>query len=163
MLTLLCMAQRIPIILLELNTFAHALCALFIYCIWWDKPFEVDYPSIVSNRSLFELLALRWMSTTGSAAVADINQQLNAHLDNDELLRRRLERTKVNTFVPHYFCSCIPCYSQVSQMRRILEGCLGLRVRFEVDSFCHADTRRSHLCFYNRSCEINLSLIKSLP
>lgn len=94
------MAQRIPISLLELNTFAHAICAVLIYCIWWDKPFEVEYPSIVSNRSLFDILALQWMLANGSAAVTDINQQLNAHLDNDELLRRRLEKTKVNTFVP---------------------------------------------------------------
>lgn len=27
--------QSLPVSLLELNTFAHALCALFIYILWW--------------------------------------------------------------------------------------------------------------------------------
>lgn len=31
-------AQHIPISLLELNTFGHAVCALLIYLLWWEKP-----------------------------------------------------------------------------------------------------------------------------
>jgi hypothetical protein len=30
--------------LLELNTFAHAVCALAIYIAWWNKPLDVEEP-----------------------------------------------------------------------------------------------------------------------
>lgn len=40
-------SEHIPISLLELNTFGHAVCALLIYVLWWDKPFEVDYPTVL--------------------------------------------------------------------------------------------------------------------
>ncbi|KLU90787.1 hypothetical protein MAPG_10638 [Magnaporthiopsis poae ATCC 64411] len=33
--------------LLELNTFAHAVCALLIYLIWWDKPLDIDEPTVL--------------------------------------------------------------------------------------------------------------------
>ncbi|KAI4220082.1 MAG: hypothetical protein LQ349_008175, partial [Xanthoria aureola] len=48
------LAQRIPISLLELNTFGHAVCALFIYLLWWEKPFEVDIPTISAKRRALE-------------------------------------------------------------------------------------------------------------
>ena len=38
----------LPITLLELNTFAHAICALAIYYIWWDKPLDVGEPTMIS-------------------------------------------------------------------------------------------------------------------
>ena len=60
-------AQRIPISLLELNTFGHAVCALFIYLIWWKKPFEVDIPTIVHSEVLLDLYALAWVNTKGGS------------------------------------------------------------------------------------------------
>lgn len=33
------LAQRIPISLLELNTFGHCICAVLIYLLWSEKPF----------------------------------------------------------------------------------------------------------------------------
>ena len=41
------LAQRMPISLLELNTFAHALCALLIYILWWDKPLDIQEPTVI--------------------------------------------------------------------------------------------------------------------
>ena len=38
------MAQRLPVTLLELNTFAHSVCAVLIYFLWWEKPMDVDEP-----------------------------------------------------------------------------------------------------------------------
>ena len=58
-------AQRIPISLLELNTFGHAVCALFIYLLWWEKPFEIDMPTIVHNEALLNMYALAWLHTKG--------------------------------------------------------------------------------------------------
>ena len=65
-------AQCIPISLLELNIFGHALCALLIYCIWWEKPFEVDYPTIIHNQLLWDATAFEWMRTHGSSVVDTI-------------------------------------------------------------------------------------------
>lgn len=44
------LALCLPICLLELNTFAHALCALFIYGLWWNKPFDVEQPTYIAAR-----------------------------------------------------------------------------------------------------------------
>ena len=60
-------AQRILISLLELNTFGHAICALFIYLLWWEKPFEVDIPTIVRSEVLLDLYALAWVNTYGES------------------------------------------------------------------------------------------------
>ncbi|KAK3331846.1 hypothetical protein B0T19DRAFT_87419 [Cercophora scortea] len=44
----------LPITLLELNTFGHSICALLIYLIWWEKPANVDQPSVWEIRSAHE-------------------------------------------------------------------------------------------------------------
>ena len=41
------LASALPITLLELNTFAHCLCALLIYFLWWNKPFDVEAPTLI--------------------------------------------------------------------------------------------------------------------
>lgn len=40
-------AQGMPVSLLELNTFAHAVCALLVYILWWSKPLDVQEPTVV--------------------------------------------------------------------------------------------------------------------
>jgi hypothetical protein len=52
------MAQHLPISLLELNTFAHALCALLIYCLWWDKPLDIEQPFIIRQEKAHDVCAL---------------------------------------------------------------------------------------------------------
>ena len=46
---------HIPISLLELNTFGHAVCALLIYFLWWNKPFDVDYPTVIQSKTLIDI------------------------------------------------------------------------------------------------------------
>lgn len=41
---------RLGVTLLELNTFAHAVFALIIYVIWWDKPLDIDEPVVIPIR-----------------------------------------------------------------------------------------------------------------
>ena len=43
------LAERMPISLLELNTFAHALCALLVYLLWWDKRLDIHEPTVVES------------------------------------------------------------------------------------------------------------------
>ena len=54
-------AQRLPVTLLELNTFAHSLCALLIYTFWWDKPLDVDEPILISTTQDEQLCAAATM------------------------------------------------------------------------------------------------------
>ena len=43
------LALGMMISLLELNTFAHALCALIAYALWWHKPFDVEEPTLIEG------------------------------------------------------------------------------------------------------------------
>jgi hypothetical protein len=44
--------------LLELNTFGHAICTLLIYLLWWDKPLDVEQPTLIRNKEAYPLWAL---------------------------------------------------------------------------------------------------------
>ena len=48
--------QSLPVSLLELNTFAHCICALLIYILWWHKPLDIEEPLIIHTASLDERL-----------------------------------------------------------------------------------------------------------
>lgn len=50
--------QGVPISLLELNTVAHSLCALLIYLLWWDKPFDIGEPTLIVGGLANEFCAL---------------------------------------------------------------------------------------------------------
>ena len=77
-------AQRIPISFLELNTFGRAVCVLLIYLLWWEKPFEVDYPTILKDQILMDFQALHWMHHNRSHAIDSYCHNLTAYLEGDE-------------------------------------------------------------------------------
>lgn len=52
------LSQRLPISLLELNTFAHALCALLVYGFWWSKPFDIEEPTPIFTHGSEKLRSL---------------------------------------------------------------------------------------------------------
>ena len=79
--------ERIPISLLELNTFGHAICALLIYILWWEKPFEVDYPTIVDSQTLWNTCALVWMMNSRSDFAISVNDDYRKLVDHHERLR----------------------------------------------------------------------------
>jgi hypothetical protein len=53
------LGQRVGISLLELNTLGHALCALLIYCLWWDNPLDTKEPEqiIVQREEELQFVA----------------------------------------------------------------------------------------------------------
>ncbi|KAL8946920.1 MAG: hypothetical protein Q9222_006745 [Ikaeria aurantiellina] len=61
------LAQSLPVSLLEINTFAHALCTLVIYLLWWHKPLDVQEPTLITNAAFHPLLAFMWMASRSSA------------------------------------------------------------------------------------------------
>ncbi|ORY02361.1 hypothetical protein BCR34DRAFT_667700 [Clohesyomyces aquaticus] len=44
--------QGLAVSLLELNTFAHSLCALLIFLFWWDKPLDIESPSLLHDERM---------------------------------------------------------------------------------------------------------------
>ena len=58
------LVQSLPISLLELNAFAHACCTLLIYVLWWDKPLDVEEPTLVKGEGTRELNAYMWMASS---------------------------------------------------------------------------------------------------
>ena len=44
-------AKGLPATLLELNTVVHSICALLIYITWWDKPLDIDEPTVIHTKS----------------------------------------------------------------------------------------------------------------
>ncbi|KAL8826714.1 MAG: hypothetical protein Q9170_007301 [Blastenia crenularia] len=61
------LAQSLPVSLLELNTFGHALCTLVIYIFWWEKPLDVEEPVLIQDERLNPIFAYMWMSSRVSA------------------------------------------------------------------------------------------------
>lgn len=100
-------AQRIPISLLELNTFGHAICTLFIYLLWWEKPFEVDIPTIVESDVLLDMYALTWVNTPGPSPF--IQSTTNTYREYLQANNRFEQLDNVSfhlvasRHVPHYF------------------------------------------------------------
>ncbi|KAK4459546.1 hypothetical protein QBC42DRAFT_274255 [Cladorrhinum samala] len=43
------MGTGMTISVLELNTFAHALCALVAYAMWWRKPLDISQPTLIKG------------------------------------------------------------------------------------------------------------------
>jgi hypothetical protein len=59
-------SQRLPVSLLELNTFAHAFCTLIVYVLWWKKPLNIEQPLLIHEDRMRPLLAYMWMASKTS-------------------------------------------------------------------------------------------------
>jgi len=51
------LSQQYTISLLELNVFAHAVCALVVFWVWWDKPQDVREPTLITDKEGLEVCA----------------------------------------------------------------------------------------------------------
>jgi hypothetical protein len=51
------LSRHYSISLLELNVFAHALCALLLFWIWFDKPQDVQEPTLITDQEGLDLCA----------------------------------------------------------------------------------------------------------
>lgn len=54
------LAQRLPLSLLEANTAAHAVGALTTYVLWWKKPLDIQFPTVlrIDDSDKVEIWAL---------------------------------------------------------------------------------------------------------
>ncbi|KAK3988390.1 hypothetical protein QBC44DRAFT_102146 [Cladorrhinum sp. PSN332] len=55
--TIFRLASGLPIALLELTTFVHALCALLTYAIWWSKPLDIKGATLIDGRLCEDVVA----------------------------------------------------------------------------------------------------------
>ena len=85
------LGQGMPISLLELNTFAHAICALVVYVLWWEKPLDVHEPTIIevgqSDVARY-ICALAW-----SGPQAPVPHLKRVSPVDDRLWKRILDRS----------------------------------------------------------------------
>jgi hypothetical protein len=56
-------ASHLTVTPLEVNTLAHAICALCMYFLWWNKPLDVHDPTIISGEWVRPTCAWMWMSS----------------------------------------------------------------------------------------------------
>ena len=82
-----------PISPLELNTFGHAVLALLIYILWWEKPFDVEHPSIVESGLLSKRRALDLMRVP-SYAVLQAAELIKIRLEGAEEFQADIEESQ---------------------------------------------------------------------
>jgi hypothetical protein len=68
--------QGLAISLLELNVFGHAICALLMYLLWWDKALDIEEPTIVSGSMANEMCALMCMRSFAKESILDDKMDL---------------------------------------------------------------------------------------
>lgn len=59
------LSQSLSITLLELNVFAHALCALLLFLVWWDKPRDIYNPLSITGEKALDICACMIMGKSG--------------------------------------------------------------------------------------------------
>ena len=74
---------RVPISLLEVNTFGHILIAFVIYVLWWHKPREVYEPTILRGDWVNELAAYMYISSRISNTEPSRKLQLRSRIKPD--------------------------------------------------------------------------------
>jgi hypothetical protein len=57
------LAGRLSITLLELNTFAHSICTLLIYALWWNKPLDIIDPILLNGEDSHGACALMTLAS----------------------------------------------------------------------------------------------------
>ena len=67
------LAQGLAVSLLELNVFGHAICALLMYLLWWDKPLDIEEPTVLSGNMAREMCALMCMRSFPGASSDEKN------------------------------------------------------------------------------------------
>jgi len=67
---------KLPITLLEVNTFAHVVCALIMYVLWWHKPLDIREPLVLEGEWTRSLCAAMWMFSRVSSEMEQVGPGL---------------------------------------------------------------------------------------
>ncbi|KAH6714664.1 hypothetical protein BKA61DRAFT_481402 [Leptodontidium sp. MPI-SDFR-AT-0119] len=85
------LAFNISISLLELNTFAHAICALMLAYLWWHKPLDVGEPTLIPIRGKNEKDMEQLCVFMCMGSVLDYQEEFNLFRNQDDSLSHRKE------------------------------------------------------------------------
>ncbi|RYP13468.1 hypothetical protein DL765_006881 [Monosporascus sp. GIB2] len=88
------MALGLTISLLELNTFSHALCALIAYWLWWQKPLDIEEPTLIEGTDAD--LVCAGLSMRGMGAILPRCGQLGRLTDPVKLVREGIGENEYN-------------------------------------------------------------------
>jgi hypothetical protein len=88
-------ASHLTISILELNTFAHALCTLLIYFLWWDKPLDVAEPTIIRGPAALSSTALLLVLPENCRSVPCCIQVVNVDQYEDCWFHHRFNRQPI--------------------------------------------------------------------
>lgn len=75
--------KHLPISLLEINTCGHVACALVIYILWWNKPLDVQVPTMLGDGDN-DILALMYLCSSTSAVDGITDIRCFVHVVNEE-------------------------------------------------------------------------------
>ncbi|KAK6433636.1 hypothetical protein LTR95_010179 [Oleoguttula sp. CCFEE 5521] len=64
-------SQGLSISLLEINVFAHAICALWLFVLWWDKPRDVQQPILLVDTDALDVCA--WLCVVAPCKICTRN------------------------------------------------------------------------------------------
>jgi hypothetical protein len=82
---------------LELNTFAHAVCTLLIYFLWWDKPLDIEEPTLIRGEAAHPVIALLSVFQAGFHTKAHlISDRYPSHGEFSEVPYVRKNADRVN-------------------------------------------------------------------
>ncbi|KAK3688762.1 hypothetical protein B0T22DRAFT_512503 [Podospora appendiculata] len=93
-----CITRRsagLYVTMVELNTLAHAVCALIIYALWWEKPKDIQDPTLLAGDSYRTAAIAYWSCNMNMSARSDASSaeypRLDIHVD-----RARHDRTELD-------------------------------------------------------------------
>jgi len=115
-LVLQCIARwsvKLPVTALELNVLAHTTSALFIYLLWWEKPMDIQEPTVVDgDRELLRPL-------TAALFAGDIPEEKNAYESTKSVFGRLFRDRKSYSSTYHAFWRVIRGYDTRNSFSKI--------------------------------------------
>ncbi|THU97494.1 hypothetical protein K435DRAFT_796443 [Dendrothele bispora CBS 962.96] len=102
--------QGLSFSVLELNTAAHAVCALTSYYLWWSKPLDVGEPTLISCEADH---AERWNARQTCAFMYVLGEAASGSGDSEDAIKR-LYRVLMSTDFEYSSSSFEPLVSRSS-------------------------------------------------
>lgn len=83
------LSRQLSITLLEVNVFAHAICAMVLILVWWSKPRDVREPALVTGEEAMDICAYRLAYAENAICSHDNPAPENSLQQRDKLFSDR--------------------------------------------------------------------------
>lgn len=151
------LAQQLPVTLLELNTFAHSFCALFIFILWWNKPVDVSDPFTIPVASPRGHPTSPIVQRTAMICAAMCNAS--------EIGRnfRCLKETHGNNYQPYRHKGLMRTYVQIWGHDQYLHDFIAKHRRASLAGPAEPEVIQSHPPKHDKSYSLSQSPVKQFP